>query len=53
MSKPSIVFSDFDGTLTLDHYIIHRFIDVIDLLEKNNIPLVITTGRPIEWGYFF
>jgi HAD superfamily hydrolase (TIGR01484 family) len=50
--KPKIVFSDFDGTLTLGSELTTSFYDIISLLEKNNIPLVIVTGRSKSWAHF-
>ena len=50
--KPKIVFSDFDGTLTLGSELTTSFFDIISLLEKNNIPLVIVTGRSKSWAHF-
>ena len=48
----SLVFSDFDGTLTLKHSFCREFFDIIELLEANGIPLVIVTGRSLSWGHF-
>ncbi len=52
MEKPSIVFSDFDGTLTCGRSINNRLLEIIALLEKKDIPLIIVTGRSVFWGYF-
>lgn len=49
---PKIVFSDFDGTLTKHTALTPRFFDILSLLEENNIPLVVVTGRSISWGHF-
>ena len=51
--KPKIVFSDFDGTLTLGESLSPILFDIIDLLSKNNIKLVPVSGRSISWGDFF
>jgi HAD superfamily hydrolase (TIGR01484 family) len=51
--KPKIVFSDFDGTLTLGESLSPILFDIIDLLSKNNIKLVPVSGRSISWGHFF
>lgn len=49
---PSIVFSDFDGTLTHHTDFTTDFFSILEILEKNSIPLVIVTGRSISWGHF-
>lgn len=51
--KPKIVFSDFDGTLTLGESLSPVLFDILGLLEKNNIKLVPVSGRSISWGHFF
>lgn len=50
--KPKFVFSDFDGTLTLDDELRPEFFDVLKLLKSNNTPLVICTGRSKSWAHF-
>jgi HAD superfamily hydrolase (TIGR01484 family) len=50
--KPKIVFSDFDGTMTDGHRLTRTFFDIVDLLNKNNVPLVIVTGRSRAWAHF-
>ncbi len=53
MSKiPKIVFSDFDGTLTLNEKLTPHFFEILNLLQKHHVPLVIVTGRSISWGHF-
>lgn len=52
MVKPKLVFSDFDGTLTLDDELRPEFFDVLTLLKSKNIPLVICTGRSKSWAHF-
>ncbi len=52
MVKPKLVFSDFDGTLTLDDELRPEFFDVLALLKSHNIPLVICTGRSKSWAHF-
>lgn len=51
-SKLKIVFSDFDGTLTLHEKLGPVFFDILNLLNSHNIPLVIVTGRSLSWGHF-
>lgn len=51
--KPDIIFSDFDGTLSHGHDLCPVFFDILKLLKKNNIPLIIVTGRSLSWGHFF
>ncbi|MCP4912530.1 MAG: HAD family phosphatase [Oligoflexia bacterium] len=51
--RPKLVFSDFDGTLTLGDELGPSFFTFIELLKKNGIPLVIVTGRSKSWGHFF
>lgn len=51
--KPKIVFSDFDGTLTLGESLSPILFDIFDLLKRNNIKLVPVSGRSISWGHFF
>jgi len=51
--KPKIIFSDFDGTLTDGVKFTAEFLQVVDLLENNNIPMVIVTGRSKSWAHFF
>jgi HAD superfamily hydrolase (TIGR01484 family) len=48
-----IVFSDFDGTLTLGHSLSPIFFDVLNLLDQKKIPLIIVSGRSLSWGHFF
>jgi hypothetical protein len=50
--KPKIVFSDFDGTLTLGTEFIPEAMAVFALLAKNRIPLVVVTGRSKSWAHF-
>lgn len=51
--RPSLVFSDFDGTLTRGADLTAEFFELTDLLKKENIPLIIVTGRSISWAHFF
>lgn len=52
LPRPTIVFSDFDGTLT-DHTEFSRvFFDILSTLTDHAIPLVIVTGRSISWAHF-
>jgi len=48
-----IIFSDFDGTLTLDNHLTREFFDILDHLKKGNHELVIVSGRSLSWGHFF
>ena len=50
--KTKIVFSDFDGTLTLGTELTSQFFDIVEMLKNRNIPLVVVTGRSISWGHF-
>ena len=48
-----IVFSDFDGTLTLENRALTpEFFEIIDLLIKYKQELVVVSGRSISWGHF-
>lgn len=47
-----IVFSDFDGTLTLGTELNSQFFDIVEMLKARDIPLIIVTGRSISWGHF-
>ena len=51
--KPKIIFSDFDGTLTLKQALTPVFFDILNLAEENNIPFIIVTGRSKSWAHFF
>lgn len=53
LKRPKLIFSDFDGTLTLGDELGPSFFTFLDLLKKNDIPLVIVTGRSKSWGHFF
>ena len=46
------VFSDLDGTLTLNGKLTPLFHDIISLLRDRHIPLVIVTGRSLSWAQF-
>ncbi len=48
-----LVFSDFDGTLTINGKLGAVFFELLDLIEKNNSTLVIVSGRSLSWGHFF
>jgi len=52
MVIPKLVFSDFDGTLTLDDELRPEFFEVLSLLKANQIPLIICTGRSKSWAHF-
>ena len=49
---PSIVFSDFDGTLTDHTEFSPAFFEILSLLKEQNTPLVIVTGRSLSWAHF-
>jgi HAD superfamily hydrolase (TIGR01484 family) len=49
---PKIVFSDFDGTLTLGESLTPVFFNIIDILKKNNIDFIPVSGRSLSWGHF-
>ena len=46
------VFSDLDGTLTVEDKLTPLFFDIISFLHRRNIPLVIVTGRGLSWASF-
>jgi len=50
--KPKIVFSDFDGTLTEHTELTAKFFEIVEVLNNNEIPLVIVTGRSLSWAHF-
>ncbi len=47
-----IVFSDFDGTLTLNGNLGAVFFDLLNIIKANMSELVIVSGRSISWGHF-
>ncbi len=48
-----LIFSDFDGTLTVGNDMSPIFFDLLTFLDKKNVPLIIITGRSISWSHFF
>jgi HAD superfamily hydrolase (TIGR01484 family) len=51
---PKIIFSDFDGTLTLPNGNVGtELIDVIDQTLQKGLEFVIVSGRSLSWGHFF
>lgn len=46
------IFSDFDGTLTVDGKITNEFFQILDLLKEKNHELIIVSGRSLSWGQF-
>ena len=50
--KTKIIFSDFDGTLTLGTELTPQFFEIIEMLKSNKTPLIIVTGRSISWAHF-
>lgn len=49
---PKVVFSDFDGTLTLGTEFTPRFFDILNLCKSKNTELIIVTGRSLSWAHF-
>lgn len=47
-----VIFSDFDGTLTIGEKLGASFFELLELIEKNKAELVIVSGRSISWGHF-
>ncbi len=47
-----IVFSDFDGTLTVNGKLGAVFFELLEIIEKNDSELVIVSGRSLSWGHF-
>lgn len=50
--KPKIVFSDFDGTLTLGTALGPIFFKILDLCSEQALNFVVVTGRSVQWSYF-
>lgn len=50
--QPKLIFSDFDGTLTLNGQLSPEFFHVLDLVKTQDIPFVIISGRSLSWGHF-
>lgn len=49
-----IVFSDFDGTLTLENkQLTPTFFEILSHLKLYEQELVIVSGRSLSWGHFF
>ncbi len=46
------VFSDFDGTLTLNDELTVDFFKILELLKGHSVPLIICTGRSKSWAHF-
>jgi HAD superfamily hydrolase (TIGR01484 family) len=49
---PKIVFSDFDGTLTLGESLTPTFFEIVDLLKNKKIEFIPVSGRSLSWGHF-
>lgn len=47
-----IIFSDFDGTLTVNDHMGAVFFDILSLIEKSKSKLIIVSGRSLSWGHF-
>lgn len=52
-TRPKLILSDFDGTLTEGEELGSFFIELLELLKSKKIPLVIVTGRSKSWAHFF
>ena len=52
MSKPKIIFSDFDGTLTERGLISPALFDVFELSHRLGSEMIVVTGRPLSWSHF-
>ena len=52
-TRPKIIFSDFDGTLTDHTEFSTKFIDILELASDKKLPFIIVTGRSISWAHFF
>lgn len=50
--NPQLIFSDFDGTLTDGESLTQNFWNILNLLDSRKLPLVIVTGRSVQWSYF-
>lgn len=50
--KPKLIFSDFDGTITLEDELTPHFFEIISLLKSHSLPLIIVTGRSKSWAHF-
>jgi HAD superfamily hydrolase (TIGR01484 family) len=50
--KPKLIFSDFDGTITLEDELTAHFFEILSLLKSHSIPLIIVTGRSKSWAHF-
>lgn len=51
-AAPKIIFSDFDGTLTLGESLTPQIFEVLNLVERLGAELVIVTGRSLSWAHF-
>jgi HAD superfamily hydrolase (TIGR01484 family) len=50
--KQKIVFSDFDGTLTVNGLLDPALFEIIGLLKDERTTLIIVSGRSLSWGHF-
>lgn len=49
-----IIFSDFDGTLTMEgRELTPHFFEIMNELKHKGRELVIVSGRSLSWGHFF
>ena len=48
-----VIFSDFDGTLTVaSGKLGASFFELLELIEQNQAELVVVSGRSLSWGHF-
>ena len=51
---PKIIFSDFDGTLTLENRAVTpELFLILEEVKRHEAELVIVSGRSVSWGHFF
>ena len=49
---PKVIFSDFDGTLTINGELGSHFFQLLCFLDKWQSDFVIVSGRSLSWGHF-
>jgi len=52
LTRPKLIFSDFDGTLTLGSELGPVFFEITSLAHQAKTPFIIVTGRSVQWSYF-
>ncbi len=52
ISSKKIVFSDWDGTLTLEEQVTPTVMEIFELLKQQQTELIIVSGRSLSWGHF-